>query len=187
MPQSEPDFFELLRAAEHSVVHLELRDSYAVSDDIADEAKEFKAWRNGHVIDWSDRSSWWNSFHTAVIEAVGRGVVMRRARVVSEPVTEYIRYEHYLTTANITAGELVRWLPRRQATDIAFPGNDFWLFDGQVLIVNHFTGDGQWAQPAMELYEDQATADLCASAFEAVWERAVPHEDYQVAAEVQQA
>ena len=44
---------------------------------------------------------------------------MRRARVVSEPVTDYIRYEHDLTFANVAAGELVRWLPRRNAADIA--------------------------------------------------------------------
>lgn len=31
---------------------------------------------------------------------------------------------------NVKAGEEVRWLPRRQASDLALPGNDFWLFDG---------------------------------------------------------
>jgi hypothetical protein len=60
-----------------------------------------------------------------IADTVARGVIVRRARVVSEPVSEYIRWEHYVTHANVTAGEDVRWLPRRRATDIPLPGNDF--------------------------------------------------------------
>jgi Family of unknown function (DUF6879) len=30
---------------------------------------------------------------------------------------------------NIAAGEEVRWLPRRRASDLRLPGNDFWLLD----------------------------------------------------------
>ncbi|MEV5503578.1 DUF6879 family protein, partial [Nonomuraea fuscirosea] len=28
---------------------------------------------------------------------------------------------------NIKAGELVRWLARRQASDLLLPGNDLWV------------------------------------------------------------
>ncbi len=104
---------------------------------------------------------------------------MRRARIVSEPISDYIRYEYDGTFTNIAAGEDVRWLPRRHTFDLALPGVDFWLFDGTTVIFNHFTGDGQWAEPAMELCVDSAVATLCASAFEAVWERAIPHAKYQ--------
>ena len=45
-------------------------------------------------------------------EVTGRGVPVRRARVVSEPVTDYIRFEHATTDSNVAAGEQVRWLPR---------------------------------------------------------------------------
>jgi hypothetical protein len=176
MKQSDPDFFELLRSAHRSAVHLEMRDSYG----LADEVEDFTAWRRGHRVNWADLSVWWNSFHAAVADAVGRGVVMRRARIVSEPVSEYIRYEHYLTTANVTAGEEVRWLPRKLATAIPLPGNDFWLFDETALIVNHFDGQGDWASPGMELDDDPDAVKLCASAFELVWERAVPHADFTV-------
>ncbi len=176
MPQNEPDFYELLRSTRRSAVHLEMRDAYG----LADEAEDFTAWRDGHRTDWADRSLWWNSFHTAVAEAVARGVVMRRARIVSEPVSEYIRYEHFLTTANVAAGEQVHWLPRRLATSLALPGNDFWLFDELVLIVNHFDGEGDWANPGMELSEDPDAIKLCAASFEAVWDRSIPHADYTV-------
>jgi hypothetical protein len=51
----------------------------------------------------------------------------------------------------VHAGELVRWLPRRQASDIALPGNDFWVFDDATVLFNHFNGDGDWAVPGEEL------------------------------------
>ncbi|MFC1421009.1 DUF6879 family protein [Streptacidiphilus cavernicola] len=170
------DFPAMLRAAQSTAVHLEMRDSYAV----ASEAEEFEAWRQGKRYDPADRASWWRPWLDLITETVDRGVVIRRARVVSEPVSEYIRYEHSGTFSNVAAGEQVRWLPRRRALDIAFPGADFWLFDGRVALFNIFTGEGDWADPCFELVEAPATARLCASAFEAVWERGIPHDQFHV-------
>lgn len=56
-----------------------------------------------------------------------RGVKLRRARIVSEPVSEYIRFEHDGTPQNIAAGEDVRWLPRARASALSLPGNDCWV------------------------------------------------------------
>ncbi|KAF0651727.1 MULTISPECIES: DUF6879 family protein [Streptomyces] len=173
MSRTDLAFVDLLANARRSAVHLELRDSYGIDG----EAAEFTAWRNGWRPD-PDPSTWWNDFHTWVRDATKRGVVVRRARVVSEPVSDYIRYEHACTFQNIAAGESVRWLSRRKASDVALPGNDFWLFDGSLIMWNHFTGDGASAGP--ELDDRPDVAKLCASAFEAVWERATPHEDYRV-------
>ncbi|MEU5921824.1 DUF6879 family protein [Streptomyces sp. NPDC047141] len=171
MPSSVPSFAELLGRCERSAAHLEMRDSYASTD-------RFEAWKRGERIDWDDRASWWHPYDQLITDSVARGVSIRRARIVSEPVTEYIRWEHYVTHANVTAGEDVRWLPRRQATDIALPGNDFWLFDGELLRVHHFSGDGAVVED--EITDDPATVQLCASAFEAVWDRAVPHHLYAI-------
>ncbi|MDT0328407.1 DUF6879 family protein [Nocardiopsis lambiniae] len=173
MTQNAPTFDELFASCRDSAVHLEMRDVY----DIDGEIEGFEKWRrSGHRDDWDDRDSWWLPFHQSVADATARGVLVRRARIVSMPVTEYIRYEHAGTPGNILAGEHVRWLPRRRATDLALPGNDFWLFDGRVTHVNHFTGDGRWLEE--EITEDPELAELCSSAFEAVWERAVPHEEF---------
>ncbi|MFJ5707582.1 DUF6879 family protein [Streptomyces sp. NPDC093105] len=171
MPSSVPSFAELVGRCERSAVHLEMRDSYASTD-------RFEAWKRGERIDWDDRTSWWHPYDQLITDTVARGVSIRRARIVSEPVTEYIRWEHYVTHANVTAGEDVRWLPRRRATDIALPGNDFWLFDGELLRVHHFSGDGAVVED--EITDDPATVNLCASAFEAVWDRAVPHHLYAI-------
>jgi len=68
--------------------------------------------------------------------------------------------------ANLAAGEQVRWLPRRQASGLALPGNDFWLFDGTVVLFNYFSGNG--AAAGTELRDDPAIVELCVSVFEAV-------------------
>lgn len=174
MSQNVPPFNQLLADCQYSAVHLEMRESYAVEV----EEESFAAWKSGSRRNPDDRDSWWNEFHTQVADAVDRGVSVRRARIVSEPVTEYIRYEHSGTFMNIAAGEQVRWLPRRQASDIALPGNDFWLFDDKLVRFGFFSGDG--ALVGRELNDDPDVAKLCGTAFEAVWDRAIPHEDYKI-------
>lgn len=176
MSQSEPGFNELLEAAVRSAVHLEMRDVYGVGD----EAEDFETWKRTGQRDVDPGSEYWAPWVDLIRRTVSRGVVVRRARVVSTPVTEYIRYEHAGTVVNIHAGEQVRWLPRRQASDIALPGNDCWVFDSQTVLFNHFSGDGDWSEPGWEVRTEPAVAQLASAAFEAVWERGVPHEKYTV-------
>ncbi|MFF0437478.1 DUF6879 family protein [Streptomyces sp. NPDC004327] len=167
-------FAELLAATERTAVHLEMRDSYAV----ADEAGDFATFLRTGIPNLDPTRSFWPQWMPLVREAVGRGVVMRRARIVSEPVTDYIRYEHAITPLNLEAGEQVRWLPRREASTIPLPGNDFWLLDDTVVQFHHFTGTGDWAKDGRERTTDPAAAALCRTAFETVWERAIPHAKY---------
>ena len=164
---------ELFHNAEHQVAHLETRDTYAVDD------LEFADWKAGRALDPANRAAWWVPWwHGSIADTVHRGVPVRRARIVSEPVTEYIRFEHAVTYTNIEAGEDVRWLPRRLASDLALPGNDFWIFDDRLVIFNHFTGDGDAL--GKELSEASDVISLCSKAFSQVWERAAPHEKYQI-------
>jgi hypothetical protein len=105
---------------------------------------------------------------------------VRRARIVSEPVTEYIKFEFDVTAAhNIAAGEHVRWLARRHAADLLVPGSDFWVFDEVTVVFNHFDGVGNWV--GEERRDDETLAKRCAKAFEAVWDRAIAHERYRPA------
>jgi hypothetical protein len=160
---------ELFGGCERSVVHLEMRDCYARKDPV------FVDWLAGRHIDPAER---WREWFDQVRATVARGVEIRRARIVSEPVTDYIRFEYDVTDGlNILAGEQVRWLPRRRASDLTLPGNDFWLFDHRLVLFNHFSGDGDRLD--LEQSTDPATIKLCALAFEAVWERAIPHKDYR--------
>ncbi len=111
-------------------------------------------------------------------EAIGRGVEMRRARVVSEPVTDYIRFEHDVSRLNQEAGEQLRWLPRRDAATLLLPGADLWIFDDRLIRFGHFAGDG--SSVGQELCDDPAVIAKFSASFEAVWERAVPHDKFTV-------
>ncbi|MFD5000775.1 DUF6879 family protein [Streptomyces buecherae] len=169
--EKQPSFAEILGNTERTANHLETRDTYF------DNAR-FQAWRQGERVNWDDRGSWWRPFHDHIAEAVRRGVVIRRVRVVSEPVSEYIRWEHYVTRANIEAGEQVRWLPRRLASDLLLPGNDYWLFDDRLARIHHFAGDGSLVEDEMSDRGD--LLKVLSAAFVAVWDRAIPHEEYEV-------
>ncbi|MET7796085.1 DUF6879 family protein [Streptomyces decoyicus] len=172
-PSSVPPFTELIKDCHRSAVHLEMRDVYGV----ASEADDFAEWQaRGRISPESvERRRAWMDL---VRETVGRGVTMRRARVVSMPASEYIRYEHAGTYLNVEAGEQIRWLPRRDAATLALPGADLWLLDDRLIRFGHFSGDG--ASAGHELNEDPEVIKFCANAFEAVWERATPHERFKV-------
>ncbi|GGW79465.1 DUF6879 family protein [Streptomyces lomondensis] len=174
MSSNEPKFAELLAACTRSAVHLEMRDAYAVDN----EADDFETWIRTGQRDTDPASEYWAPWVDLISSTVARGVTVRRARIVSEPVSDYIRYEHAATDVNVRAGEQVRWLPRCHASDLALPGNDFWLFDDHLIRWHHFAGNGAWVR--QEISEEPLAAKLCAEAFEAVWARAVPHDQYEI-------
>lgn len=164
-----PSLRELLAHAQHRALHLEMRDHYGGSPIYA-------AWLEGRSYDRAPADAEWIALMAPLRS---RGGDLRRARIVSEPVSSFIRYEYESTNvAALAAGETVRWLPRRKASDLALPGNDFWLIDDQLVRFGHFDGDGN-LQPE-EWTDEPAVVELCRGAFDAVWARAVPHEDYKV-------
>jgi hypothetical protein len=171
MSQSVGRFAEIMADVRHSAAHLEMRDFYGVEN----EMEHYAAFRRGT---WSvqaeraDRQAWLD----LVAAAVARGVAVRRARIVSTEVSDYIRYEYAGTQMNIEAGEQVRWLARRCASDLGLPGNDFWLFDDRLVQFNVFDGEGRWV--GTDFTEEPEVVRLCSRAFEAVWQRAVPHERF---------
>ena len=169
MTAQPPTFDGLLRATQRSALHLETRDGYSTSH------HAYRSWRAGEHV---DPHAVWPQWRELLAPLAQRGAVVQRARIVSEPLSDYIRFEHAITAdLNLAAGEDVRWLPRRHASDIALPGNDFWVFDNHTVLWVHFTGDGESA--GHEVSEDPALVKLCGDAFQAVWERAVPHADYR--------
>lgn len=166
---------ELFENCRESAYHLELRDVYGVDS----ETEQFKRWQQepyDRNVEDAESRRWWLDMLGSV---TARGVKVLRARVVSEPVTEYIKFEWAGTTLNVEAGEDIRWLSRQKASAIAIPGNDFWLFDGRMVIFNHFTGDGGWV--GNEVTEAPRVAGLCKTAFEDIWALATPHSEYKPA------
>ncbi|MGH3157786.1 MAG: DUF6879 family protein [Streptosporangiaceae bacterium] len=168
MTSKVPPFSELIKNATTLAVHLEMRDQYTPDDPV------FLRWLAGTP----DPDPVYPDWYDLVRTLTARGVSVRRARVVSEPLSEFVRFEYDITDGlNIAAGERVRWLPRRQASDLCLPGNDFWVLDDRLVRFGYFAGNGDYL--GEEMSDDPALVHLCTSAFEAVWERSTDHAEYQ--------
>jgi hypothetical protein len=168
---TEPLVHELLRTARHEAAHLETRDAYTPND------PDWLAWRAGERFDPALR---WSEWFDLMAGTTARGIRVRRARVVSEPVTDYIRFEYEVTAGhNVKAGECVRWMPRHQAPAVLVPAMDFWVIDREVVVWNRFAGDGSWI--GEEVSRDPDAITVCVASFAAVWDRSIPHEEYHPA------
>ena len=170
MTAAVPTLRDLLQNAQRRALHLETRDIYPATD-------RYLAWFEGREY---DRSEFENDWASCLAPLVSKGGDIRRARVVSEPLSSHTRYEYEVTEgSNLAAGEAIRWLPRRGALDILVPANDYWLIDDDVLF-NFFDGNGEFVGlDVIGRAGDPRLIELCETAFEQVWERGVDHVDYQ--------
>jgi hypothetical protein len=148
---------------------LELRDRYAIDDDL------LRAWRRGddeaiteYFAPWLDR----------IASEVAAGRRVRRVRVVSEPLSEYQRTLVDVSGWGVDAGEELRWLPRRLVSALPLPGNDCFVLDDSV-IFNVLGGNDERTE--IQLHHEPETVTFCRDAFEAAWDLATPHREYKPA------
>jgi len=167
-------FHDGLAKASHTAYHLEQRDGWAL--DSEKYRASFEGFMAGQTPDLDADSEFWSSWTSTVRAAIARGVEFRRLRIVSEPLSDYIRWEHAITAANVGAGEQVRWLPRSNCVDLAVVPVDFWIFDSEAVLFGHFSGDGE--SSGYELRTEPRIAKLAAECFAAAWSRAIPHDRY---------
>lgn len=167
---NKPTFAELLAKTTAGAVHLEVHDWHLTSD------PGYQAWQAGQrEID----TTRFRGYIDLISTAVARGVVVRRVRIVSEPTSDYVQWEHALTgPVNIAAGEKVRWLPRRLTSTLGLPGNPYWVFDDRLVRFSLFGGDGE--VHGHQFFDDPNVIKLCMSAFETVWELATPHQEFKL-------
>jgi hypothetical protein len=163
------EFADLVRTFGSTAVHLEARDAYGTAVELPHLAK----WQAGEPDDLGWMRDWCRMLkgHTAA----GRSV--RRARVVSEPLSEYQRWSHSIAHVMVDAGEDIRWVPRRLVSSIGIPGNDYYLLDAELVVFLHYAGNGLSA--GFTASRDPADVELCRAAFEEVWKLSTPHRDYQ--------
>ncbi|MGK5549490.1 DUF6879 family protein [Streptomyces sp. URMC 127] len=163
---------ELFRSLERDAFHLELRDHYGSPV----EETPYARWQRGEPDDYV----WLEPWTTLMKGVTGAGKTVRRVRVVTEPHSRYVGWEHSLTRLNLEMGEDIRWLPRhRLPNGITFPvgGNDWWLFDDRLLAVGHFDTDGRVL--GSELIEDPETVAECRRVRDVLWSVAIPHCEYK--------
>lgn len=168
-PITDEEFERLLIGFARESVHLEMRDGYGSVAELPAMAR----WAAGEPDDLRWLRGWCDV--VAAHRAAGRSV--RRARVVSEPLSAYQRWSYAVTQPMVDAGEDVRWVSRWLVSATCLPGNDFCLFDDRLVVFLHYTGDGLGR--AKVASSDREVVALCRGAFEAVWALAAPHAEYQ--------
>lgn len=158
---------DLFREAQREAFHLEVRDSYAV----ASESDGLRRYLDGEPdpTDYGQRP--WAKF---MRETTGRGVAVRRVRIVSVPHSDYQRWLLSITGSNIAAGEDIRYVARHLAGQV--PPDDWWLFDGDLVAFNLVNDAGQPA--GMAITSDGGIAEYCRSVRDRLWSIATPYADY---------
>jgi hypothetical protein len=114
-PVTDEEFDELLhRGFEREALHLEMRDAYRTAVELAHMAK----WASGEP----DDLEWLQDWCATLRKHVQADRSIRRARVVSEPLSDYQRWSYGIAYPMVEAGEDIRWVPRRLVSSIALPG-----------------------------------------------------------------
>lgn len=165
------EFEALIRRFDRESVHLEMRDAYGTEVELP----RMAAWAAGVPDDYEWLQPWCDDLRKFVAD----GKSVRRARIVSEPLSTYRQWSYHNATVMVDAGEDIRWVPRRLVSSIPLPGNDFFMLDERFVIFLHYTGNG--LNTDFVTSTDPHDIDLCRTAFEAVWQLSIPHREYKLA------
>jgi len=126
---------------EHEAFRLELQATYVESDEDRTVAR-FLAGEPDDPTESPGLKAWFEQI--AIATSAGKRVV--RVRVQEEPPTPYQKWERWLGAWNAAAGEEILYLSRSRAFEIGLlphaGTSDWWLFDGQILLLMHFDGVG---------------------------------------------
>ena len=160
----------LCRNITTSFVHLETRDAYGTEIEQPHLAK----WRRGEP----DDHAWLAEYLEELRGHRAAGRTCRRARVVSEPLSEYQHWVNSFVGLFVEAGEDIGLLARPRLIDVLLPGSgDFYVFDDRLALFLHYAGNG--TNTAFEVTDDLDTVRTCRDAFESVWRLTTPFRDYR--------
>ncbi|GAA4013052.1 hypothetical protein GCM10022247_39590 [Allokutzneria multivorans] len=118
------------------------------------------------LAEWLDRIRGWRA----------QGRTFERVRVLTEPLTDYLRFEMAITPPAVEAGEDIRLLSATAAKSLALGTRDFWLFDDKILVLMDFDANGVCGAEVItepdEVVHYRAIRDRA-------WAHAVPAEEYR--------
>ncbi len=130
-----PDLAWWLQNFERSAFRLETLPEYNVPQ----EAEMVARFKRGEPVDLPDDHPWLER----VRHHCRAGKLMRRVRVVTYPLTDYLRMEMAWYRKSVAAGEDIR------ITETRLSG-DFWLFDDQTVVVLHYDSEGRFTGTTTE-------------------------------------
>jgi hypothetical protein len=162
------DFAGLFDWFRESAFRLETLDHYALPYEkeavgrfLAGEARD-----TTYIAGWLQR----------VAAALAAGRRMQRVHVVTEPLSDYLRFEITGYRLNVEAGEDVRILPRRATGGLELPDHDFWLFDSRQVARMHYNGVGAFL--GAELVDDAGAGARYCAWRDVALSAAIPYDRY---------
>lgn len=162
-------FADLFRQFSSSAWRWEAQGTYRQPDEV----EPWQRWRDGVPV--STDLDWLAPWFDLVRAATGAGKRFERVRMITDPPTEYLRWQMEVTPANIDAGEDIRILSDADAGRLNLPDQDFWLFDDARVAVLHF---GPSDLDGAEIITDPATVARYRSWRDAAWRHAVTFQQY---------
>ena len=144
-PDTQDEFAEMFRTFRESAFHVETRGYYAMTY----ERDAFRRFLDGRPLPPSGLP-WWQAWLDQMREVTRQGKRIGRVRILSEPPTDYQRWELWGTAWHIEVGEEIRYMSRRRAEQVGLPLDyDWWLFDDDRLIITRFTDAGEIAEKSL--------------------------------------
>lgn len=163
------DFADLFRRFSRSAWRWEAQGVYLQPDEV----EPWQRWREGTpALTFLD---WLRPWLDEVQAATRAGRRFERVRMMTEPPTEYLRWQMEVTPANVKAGEVIHILSEPMARTLGLPQEDFWLFDDERVAVLHFTSDDL---EGAEIITDPDTVARYRSWRDLTMEHAVAFENY---------
>ena len=160
------------KEAEAEVFRLEYRRLYSVEADL----RQFARWKRGERAAIEDQDDEYRRELRALRE---RGVRSVRVRIVDFPIEDYLRYEIDYYRASEPSGEEVFFIERAPAIDCmqeTVVTQDFWLFDGKVVLLWKYTKEGQ--RDGQEESSDEETVDSYRELRDCLLRRALRMDDF---------
>jgi len=138
---TEKEFDRELATFRRDAFRLETLAAYALGYERAD----FERYLAGDPVP-PPEAGWWRPWLDQVSRLTASGKSISRVRVLDEPPTGYQRWMLWAAPWHAEAGERMDYIPRSRAAAIGLPlENDWWLLDGERLIVMRFSGTGEIA------------------------------------------
>ena len=163
------EFNRLFTSFQHTAYRLETLQRY----DVSYEEETYAAFLTGQSSPPDAAKSEWASI---IADGVQDGKSFQRVHVVTEPLTDYLRYEiGWSYGPNVAAGEQIGIIAG-EPSELGLPGRDYWLFDSRDLWVMDYDRSGRFL--SAELVGDPAViVEHCYARDKAV-HLAVPYTDY---------
>lgn len=86
--------------------------------------------------------SWFEPWKQRVRDWCADGRRMARVRMLTDPLTVYLRYQLFLTIAAVEAGEEILFIDEARAAALGAPKDDYWIFDDTRVVTMLFDDDG---------------------------------------------